>query len=196
MKKITLSLILSTLLFTGNCLGQINHTVSTAGMSFSPSSLTINANDTVTFICTSGTHNVNGTQATFPNNPESFGNTLGSGWTYQHVFSISGEYDFQCDPHSSIMKGKITVQNNTSTQHHDSDAHSNIFPNPFQNELAVQGCNGGELFLYSVVGRLELNHKITNDNYKLTTIDLPSGIYLYQITLDNMKTVSGKIVKK
>ena len=190
-----LTLVFSSL-FSLFSLAQTNHTISTSGMSFSPSELSIEIGDTVTFINTGGNHNVNGTQATFPNNPESFGNSVGAGWTYQHVFSISGEYDFQCDPHSSIMKGKITVQNNTSTQHHDSDAHSNIFPNPFQNELAVQGCNGGELFLYSVVGRLELNHKITNDNYKLTTIDLPSGIYLYQITLDNMKTVSGKIVKK
>ena len=111
MKKTTLSLILSTLLFIGNYLGQTNHTVSTAGMSFSPSSLTVNANDTVTFICTSGTHNVNGTQATFPNNPESFGNSLGSGWTYQHVFTIAGTYNYQCDPHAAGgMVGSIVVQ--------------------------------------------------------------------------------------
>jgi plastocyanin len=112
MKK--LILLLSISILTSTYSAQINHTVSTAGMSFSPSSLTINANDTVTFICTSGTHNVNGTQATFPNNPESFGNSLGSGWTFQHIFTIAGTYDYHCDPHAGGgMVGSIIVQQST-----------------------------------------------------------------------------------
>lgn len=110
MKKTILTLFLSSFFVLSNFIGQTNHTVSTAGMSFSPSSLTINLNDTVTFVCTSGTHNVNGTQTTFPNNPESFGNSLGSGWTFQHVFTISGTYDYQCDPHAGGgMVGSIIV---------------------------------------------------------------------------------------
>ena len=188
--------LLCSLLFSLISTAQTNHTISTSGMSFSPSELTIEIGDTVTFINTGGSHNVNGTQATFPSNPESFGNSVGTGWTYQHVFSIAGEYDFKCDPHSSFMNGKITVQNATSIQNLDSGSHLNIFPNPFQNSVSIQGCNGGKVFLYSVVGRLELNEKITNDSYKLTTNELPSGIYLYQITLANKETVSGKIVKK
>ena len=184
------------LLFSLISSAQTNHTISTSGMSFSPSELTIEIGDTVTFINTAGSHNVNGTIGTFPNNPESFGNSVGSGWTYQHIFSIVGQYDFQCDLHASMMNGKITVQNTTSAQNLVSGTHLNIFPNPFQNELAIEGCNGGEVFLYSVVGRLELNEKITNDSYKLTTNELPSGIYLYQITMANKETVSGKIIKK
>jgi plastocyanin len=185
------------LLFSLFSLAQTNDTISTSGMSFSPSELTIEIGDTVTFINTGGSHNVNGTQATFPNNPESFGNSVGTGWTYQHIFSIVGEYDFQCNPHASHgMTGKVIVQSNTSTQNLDFESHSNIFPNPFQNELAIQGCNGGEVFLYSVVGRLELNQQITNDSYTLSTNELPSGIYLYQITMANKETVSGKIIKK
>ena len=79
------------LLFSLFSLAQTNDTISTSGMSFSPSELTIEIGDTVTFINTGGSHNVNGTQATFPNNPESFGNSVGTGWTYQHIFSIVGE---------------------------------------------------------------------------------------------------------
>ena len=99
------------LLFSLISSAQTNHTISTSGMSFSPSELTIEIGDTVTFINTAGSHNVNGTIGTFPNNPESFGNSVGSGWTYQHIFSIVGQYDFQCDLHASMMNGKITVQN-------------------------------------------------------------------------------------
>ena len=88
-----------------------NYTISTAGTSWSSPNITINVGDTVTWINTSGSHNVNGTTTTFPNNPQSFGNSVGSGWTYQFVFTVAGNYDFQCDPHASFgMTGTITVQ--------------------------------------------------------------------------------------
>ena len=192
-KNITLFIPLFFSLFS---ISQTNYTISTSGASFSPSELTIEIGDTVTFVNTGGSHNVNGTQATFLNNPESFGNSVSSGWTYQHVFSIAGEYDFQCDPHSSFMKGKITVQNATSIESIYSGNSFKIFPSPFQNSLSIEGCNGGEIFLYSVVGRLELYNKIENHIQRLNLGNLPSGIYLYQITSANNETISGKIAKK
>ena len=91
-----------------------NHVVNTQGMTFSPSNITITVGDSVTFNNTGGVHNVNGTTQIFPQNPESFGNNLGSGWTYVHVFTIAGLYDYQCDPHIPGMVG--TIQVNPSTQ--------------------------------------------------------------------------------
>ena len=88
-----------------------NHTVSTQGMTFVPSSLSINLGDTVTFINTAGIHNVNGTLITYPNNPAGFGNSLGGGWTFTHVFNTPGLYNYQCDPHLPGMVGTITVSN-------------------------------------------------------------------------------------
>ena len=55
---------------------------------FTPNSVTLTAGDTVTWINMGGSHNVNGTQATYPSNPESFGNGVGAGWTYTYVFTI------------------------------------------------------------------------------------------------------------
>lgn len=93
----------------------INHTVQTSGMTFTPDSITINLGDTVTFINTGGNHNVNGTTSTFPSNPASFGNSLGTGWTFTHVFTVAGTYDYQCDPHVGMgMIGKIIVSPATS----------------------------------------------------------------------------------
>ena len=88
-----------------------NHTVNTQGMSFSPNNLTVNVGDSVTFINTAGSHNVNGTLATFPNNPQGFSNPTGvsTGWTYQKVFTIPGFYNYQCDPHLPGMVGTIVV---------------------------------------------------------------------------------------
>ena len=87
-----------------------NHNVSVT-MSFTPSTLTIDQGDTVTWTQMSGTHNVNGSQSTFPGNPASFGSGAAAGgtWTYSYVFSNPGTYTYQCDPHASFMIGTITV---------------------------------------------------------------------------------------
>jgi len=92
-------------------IAQNSHTINTAGNTFLPSSLTITVGDTVTFNNTGGSHNVNGTQGIFPNNPQSFGNSVASApWSFQWVFTMPGTYDYQCDPHAGIgMIGVIVV---------------------------------------------------------------------------------------
>lgn len=90
--------------------GQTTHMIGVTSNVFTPDEITINVGDTVLWTNTAGFHNVNGTQATYPLNPESFGNSTGTGWTYSHVFTVSGEYDYQCDPHVGLgMVGTITV---------------------------------------------------------------------------------------
>ena len=98
-------------LMTSCLLFATNHTVNTQGMSFSPNNLTVNVGDSVTFVNTAGSHNVNGTLATYANNPEGFENPTGvsTGWTYQKVFTIPGFYNYQCDPHLPGMVGTIVV---------------------------------------------------------------------------------------
>jgi plastocyanin len=90
--------------------GQMLHVVEVRDTEFDPAELEITAGDTVEWRNVLGFHNVNGTQSTYPSNPESFGNTAGNDWTYQHVFTVAGSYDYHCDPHVELgMKGKVTV---------------------------------------------------------------------------------------
>jgi len=97
---------------------QTKHVVEVSNNVFTPNELTINTGDTVEWRNTEGSHNVNGTQATFPENPESFGNSVGSGWTYSHIFSTAGTYAYQCDPHASLgMTGMIIVNPADETKH-------------------------------------------------------------------------------
>ena len=81
------------------------------GNAFSPSNLTITVGDDVTWINTAGNHNVNGTQVTYPANPDYFGNGVAPApWTLQHTFTIPGTYNYRCDPHVGIgMIGTIVV---------------------------------------------------------------------------------------
>ena len=74
--------LLVSLFFLGSHNAQINHIVNTVGNTFSPSNISISLGDTVTWINGGGFHNVNATLATYPNNPEGFGNNVSSGWTF------------------------------------------------------------------------------------------------------------------
>ena len=186
------------LLTSFTAFSQTNHTIFTSGMSWSPSDITISLGDTVTWINAlgNGWHNVNGSKTTFPNNPEGFENSGGVEWTFEHVFTISGNYDFQCDPHASMgMTGTISVLNSTSTQEYSSINSSTLFPNPFQNEISIKDCEGTKLVMYNLTGKLEITEFINNNNYTITPKELPKGIYLYEVVKDNKKYLTGKIVK-
>lgn len=93
----------------------IQHQVTaTAGNNFMPANLTINIGDTVIWSNVGGGfHNINASQAIYPNNPESFLNSptpTNGNWTFQWVFTIAGTYDYQCDPHAGMgMVGEINV---------------------------------------------------------------------------------------
>ncbi len=99
------------LLIPAPSFAQVKHSVNVTNYKFTPSELQIQVGDTVEWKNTQGFHNVNGTKTAFPSNPESFGNSLGSGWTYKFVFKTAGKYDYHCDPHIGAgMVGKIEVK--------------------------------------------------------------------------------------
>lgn len=94
---------------------QTTHNVAVTSNVFTPSQLTINVGDKVIWTNTQGSHNVNGTKATFASNPESFGNSLGTNWTYEFTFNTAGTYDYHCDPHVGMgMVGKVVVNAKSS----------------------------------------------------------------------------------
>lgn len=104
---------------------QTTHQVSVTNNVFTPENLTIEAGDIVQWNCTQGSHNVNGTNSTYPSNPESFGNSVGINWTYSYTFNTAGFYDYQCDPHVGLgMVGTITV--NPSTPDNDDCANATL----------------------------------------------------------------------
>jgi plastocyanin len=96
--------------------GQTTYNVSVSNYVFTPSQLTITAGDKVVWTNNGGSHNVDGNKSTFPGNPESFGNSVGTGWTYEYTFNTAGSYDYQCDPHAGMgMVGKVVVNPKAST---------------------------------------------------------------------------------
>lgn len=99
------------LLLNLGLVAQTTHQVNVTNDEFTPAVITISAGDEVTWTNSEGFHNVNGTTGTYPDNPESFGNSTGIGWTYSHTFNAPGIYDYQCDPHVNLgMVGQVIVE--------------------------------------------------------------------------------------
>lgn len=118
MKKWTL-LLLSTALSFVALFAQQNYEVEVRNNFFDPAELSIKVGDTVTWANFGGLHNINGSTATYPGNPEGFSNGAASTdlWTFQHVFSTPGTYTYQCDPHvGQNMIGTITVELATASE--------------------------------------------------------------------------------
>lgn len=85
--------------------------IATPLLTFSPSSVTICQGDTVRWVVSDGIHQINGTAATFPNNPDTFSSgPIGVGDVLVHVFTEPGVYNYHCDVHFAMgMFGTITV---------------------------------------------------------------------------------------
>lgn len=165
--------------------GQTNWTINGSGMSWTPNNLTIEQGDSVTWNNLSGTHNVNGTQATYPSNPESFGNAIGgTGWVYGHRFNIPGTYNFRCDVHSSNMTGTLTVTPSSGLE----DLHNlkvSIGPNPATSFLSIR-CSESRytVILYDMLGNRVLSKQLEN-NDQLDISRLNSGLYWIEINSEN-----------
>jgi len=87
-------------------------TVVASNFQWTPADITIEAGQVIEFSNAGGFHNVDGSIATYPNNPEGFfsGPASNDLWVYNFAFNIPGSYDFQCNPHAANgMVGTITV---------------------------------------------------------------------------------------
>lgn len=103
---------------TASCEVVPDVTVQVTSNVFTPADITINVGETVRWENIEGFHNVNGSQATFPDNPDSFtSGAASSGWVYDHTFTVPGVYDYQCDPHANFgMVGTVTVEGSTEPE--------------------------------------------------------------------------------
>jgi uncharacterized surface protein with fasciclin (FAS1) repeats len=123
MKKILLNI--ATIFLCHTLIGQTNYTINAGSFYYSPSSLTINQGDIVTWINDGGLHDVNGAVNSLNdepyNNPESFDSpttNVEGAVIYTHTFDIPGEYTYDCSVglHAQNgMVGQITVLAPTTT---------------------------------------------------------------------------------
>jgi plastocyanin len=195
LKKGSLILSITMIIFISvNISGQTSHTVTVTNYEFSPKDLTISAGDTVVWKNVSGMHNVDGNVTTYPSNPESFGNDVGSGWTYSHVFNFAGNYDYRCDPHFSLgMTGNIIVEG-TATGYikiNKVNAENQIllYPIPAEDFVTIDLSSTGEKFegisILDMTGKELLSfHDPSGSSYQKFDINgFKPGLYLVKIDI-------------
>jgi plastocyanin len=161
------------------------HNVSVGNFFFTPNTLTISVGDTVLWTNTTGTHNVNGSTATFPSNPDSFinGPAASGSWTYQFQFTVQGTYSFQCDPHAGGMNGTITVNAGTpTTDLLISGVYDGPLPggNPKGVELYVVN-NINDLSLYGL-GSANNGGGTDGQEFTFPAVSASAGDYIYVTT--------------
>ena len=181
---------------------QTTHAVENNGFTWSPSDITIDQGDTVEWTNTGGSHNVNGTQATFPDNPESFGNSVGSGWVYSFTFNIPGVYNYQCDPHASLgMTGTVTVVATTSVDEIQPEATVAVYPQPASEYIVFdfQAINstGNQLVVFDLKGREVVSFQdVTVGETRVAVSDWEAGNFVYQLKNGDNIVLSGVVLVK
>jgi plastocyanin len=179
--------------------GQTTYNVGVSNFAFTPTQITITAGDKVVWTNNGGSHNVNGTKTTFVSNPESFGNNVSTGWTYEHVFNTAGTYNYQCDPHAGIgMTGKITVNPKTVTSSQalaDGTEKLLLYPNPANQYIQVQVPGNYEpirsVKIYTVGGSI-VDEKAFPTNKEQLLYDISqfkNGMYFIEISAGNQRNV-------
>lgn len=193
MKKIVLFLISCSAV---SAYGQSNYSVVATGNAWFPDTLTIEVGDSVTFTNNNqGLHNINGTTATYPSNPESFGMLASSqNWMYGHRFNTPGNYSYRCDVHASMMTGSIKVNPPAGITENDGDFI--LYPNPVEDilTLAVQYSNY-EVVVSDMLGNEILTRKMNGENV-LDLSKLNSGTYLISVNFDGATMETQRFVKK
>jgi len=193
-------ILLSTLIFFATVSiklqAQVNHTVNTQGNLYSPSTITIAVGDTVTFVNTGGTHNVNGKTSTFATNVESFDNgSPSTGWTFKHVFTIAGTNEYQCDVHAPGMKGKVIVQAAMNLKTIDAKELA-VYPNPTSGLVYLPTNNSANqnVTVYNALGQLVLEQNIQQSKNGVVNLsNLTEGIYTIGVAIENKATIFTRI---
>ena len=163
--------------------GQTNHTINAQGASWSPNDLTIDLGDSVTWVNNGGgSHNLNGTTATYPANPESFGQpTIGTNWTFGKRFNVEGIYMYRCDPHSAMMTGKVTVVDPSLGLGKNTASLITFGPNPANETITIQTtATDFNVVIYDMAGSQVLSENLKNKN-QLNISSLKQGTYVIEI---------------
>ncbi|MFA6924855.1 MAG: plastocyanin/azurin family copper-binding protein [Bacteroidales bacterium] len=181
---------------------QVLHNIAVNNFAFAPPSLSINMGDTVRWTNNSGTHNVDGTTVVFSANPTSFGNSVGTNWIYDFIFTIPGEYDYRCDVHYTMgMVGHISVAPTSEITENTPVNNSlvKVYPNPSKgtinielSDMILSNAKGLSLVIYNSSDK-EIT-RITNIKTNKLMDYLARGMYFYILINNNEIVEKGKII--
>lgn len=184
-----------------------SYTVSIAGTSYSPATLTVTIGDVVTIQANLNHPLVEVSQVSWNANSNTPSGTGFGTKTSNYTFTVSttNTIYYMCQIHgpSMQMKGMITVSTTGINEKDMNSSNVVIFPNPAKDKFTVKlnsGDNNMTVKLYSVCGQeiesLEFK-KETISGVCTINVDLqnkvPAGVYFLQLT-SSSKKVTKKVI--
>lgn len=179
-------------------------TIGTTDPYYAPQNLVIEVGDIVVWDESSGTHNINGSTNTFPNNPASFysGTPQNTQYPWTFTFTVPGFYEYHCDQqgHAATQFGTITVIDPTNVQEYRQPEAVMLFPVPVQDRLmvSINGCTGAQTGeVLNADGRVVRSQPLLDS--KLNAVDLtglPSGNYYLLVLGTGRKPIMKPFVKE
>jgi plastocyanin len=185
MKNSILILFLSLIVLTGfsNII-----TITNAGNTFNPSSITISYGDSILFKL-GYTHSVTEVSESMWEADEAspllegFNLPLGGGLLTPAALS-EGIHYYVCASHVTMgMKGRIFVLGPTYVAQHIPQVQFSLFPNPTQDQLSIKVSNdliGTTFFIWNSAGQLMLTGQLEHDVHQISVKSLERGIYFLQ----------------
>lgn len=169
---------------------------------YSPQFITIELGDIVRWTNSGGTHNVDGTLAAYPDNPEGFtsGDPSNSLWVFEHTFTMPGEYGFECSAfdHADTQFGTITVLDNSTGFEELSQELLDVYPNPVAENLTISATepfNSVRVFDMTMKEVIQVNVTGLITTKEISLNGLEQAEYLLEIVTDN-ETIYRRFIKE
>lgn len=171
---------------------------------YTPQDLTIDVGDIVHWVRDNGTHNINGSVATFPGNPEGFfsGTPDNTVFPWDYTFNIPGVYHYHCDQmgHSATQFGMITVLNPAGVDEANRATTVNLFPVPTSGTLIIDVADGDirKAEVFSLDGRPLINRSVEQGSARLviSVEELAAGHYFLRLTEANGQALTRPFTKE
>ena len=166
-------------------------------MMYTPSAITCNVGDVVTFILANGTHTVTSTSVPGAAAPMSSGTMSTLGQMYNYTVTVAGAYAFHCTFHAS-MTGTINAAGGAGIADPAIDLLTNAYPNPFSDKITLKyGKQIESIKIFNVIGEQIKSSDLapTEDKKEIDFEGIPSGIYFIRTYKEGTIVETKKIVK-
>lgn len=201
MKAIKILSIAGLLLISLNSMSAV-HVITQSGMTFSPSTLTVNVGDVVRWEWSNGTHTTS--SRTIPATAATWDAPLTSTSTsFEYTVMVAGTFSYACNYHESMgMTGTFTaVAVSTGINENGLSQTISVYPNPAKSFINLKTSLSGDIVIYDILGNSISSYKLndlpsSDESYKLDLTDLSKGIYIISIIPTNeKKRVSLRFIK-
>ncbi len=165
-----------------------------ANEGFSPEVANANCGDTIRWVLVSGTHTTASTSVPPGATTWASGNITTSGYIY--VVTVAGTYNYTCHPaNGGHMNASIVVQCTSDIPSLSDLGSQVVYPNPSNGKLIVDIKDNSEcsFVVYNSVSEKMFESRLSGPVTE-TDVNLPNGIYYYQLHSESNLIGKGKLV--